>query len=69
MIEWSVHNNKRQAIGESDNGVFRVEPKNTGTLQVAYQSNKLKRWDVVATAATMNEAQRIAEGLAQVEHY
>lgn len=69
MIEWAVSASKRQATGQTDNGVFRIEPKHTNTLQVAYMSNKLKRWSLIATAATMVEAQRIAEGLAQVENY
>jgi hypothetical protein len=69
MIEWTVNASKRQATGQTDNGVFRIEPKHTGALQVAYLSNKLKRWSLIATAATMIEAQRIAEELTQVEHY
>jgi acetamidase/formamidase len=69
MVEWTVHASKRQAVGDGENGVFRIETQGSGTLQVAYLSNKLKRWSVIATAATMIEAQRIAERLVEVESY
>ena len=69
MIEWTVSASKRQAVGDGENGVFRIEKLVSGTWQVAYLNNKLKRWSMLATAATIIEAQRIAEGLVEVEHY